>query len=56
MSGSTVIAPNASVSRTRFARGWDVASDLVLATALIWALPLMLGAIAAVVRLVLRAI
>jgi hypothetical protein len=53
--GGTVIAPNASVSRTWFAQAWEVASDLVLATALIWTLPLLLGAVAAIVRLLLNA-
>jgi hypothetical protein len=51
----TVVVPNASVSRTWFAQAWEVASDLVLATALIWTLPLLLGAVAAIVRLVLKA-
>jgi len=53
MSGGTVIAPNAPVSRTWLSRAWEVASDLVIATALVWALPLVLAAVAAVVRLVL---
>lgn len=29
---------------------WDVASDLLIATAVIWALPLLLAAIGAVVK------
>ena len=51
----TVIAPNAPVSRTWLARAWEVASDLVIATALVWALPLLLAAAAAVLRLVMGA-
>ena len=53
--GGTMIAPNATVSRTWFAQAWEVASDLVFATALIWTLPLLLGAVAAIVRLLLKA-
>jgi len=53
--GGTKIAPNATVSRTWFAQAWQVASDLVLAVALIWTLPLLLGAVAAIVRLLLNA-
>jgi len=30
--------------------GWDVASDLLIATALIWTLPLLLGAVVALVN------
>ena len=32
-------------------RAWDVVSDLVIVTAVVWALPLLLGGAAAVVRL-----
>lgn len=53
--GDTMIAPNATVSRTWVAQAWEVVSDLVVATALIWTLPLLLGAVAAIVRLVLKA-
>jgi len=55
MSGGTAIAPNAPVSRTWLARAWEVASDLVIATALVWVLPLLLAAVAALVGLVLGA-
>jgi hypothetical protein len=34
---------------------WEVASDLLIATALIWTLPLLLGALGAVVNLLLEA-
>jgi len=46
---------NATVSDSWFAQAWGVASDLVLATALIWTLPLLLGAVTAMVRLLLKA-
>ena len=36
-------------------RMWDIASDLLIATALIWTLPLLLGAITAVARILLDA-
>ena len=32
-------------------RAWEVVSDLLIATALIWSLPLLLAAIAAVLKL-----
>ena len=35
---------------TRLKFAWKVLSDLVIATAIIWALPLALGAAAAIVR------
>ena len=41
-------------SRSWFGRAWDVASDLLLATAVVWTLPLLLGAAAAVLRLLLQ--
>lgn len=43
----------AIVARGWFQQAWDVASDLLIATALVWALPLLLGAVAAVFRLLL---
>ena len=39
------------VAESRLARAWSVASDLLLATAVIWFIPLLLGAVAAVARL-----
>ena len=45
-----------SITRSWLGRAWGVVSDLVMATALIWALPLLLGIVAAAVRLLLRAI
>ena len=43
------------VIRSRLGQAWDVTSDVLLATALIWTLPLLLGAAAAAIRLLLRA-
>jgi len=43
------------VIRSRLGQAWDVTSDVLIATALIWTLPLMLGAAAAAIRLLLRA-
>ena len=51
-----MIAPNATVSRTWLSRVWEVASDVVIATALVWALPLLLGATAALLGLLLGAL
>ncbi|HYS24009.1 MAG TPA: hypothetical protein VEP46_00355 [Vicinamibacterales bacterium] len=39
------------IARSWFRRAWDVASDLLLATAVVWALPLLLGAVVGVFRL-----
>jgi len=39
-----------------FGRAWQVGSDLLVATALIWTLPLLLGAAAALLRFLLRAL
>ena len=47
MSGSTIIAPNAPVFLTRFGRARRVASDLLIAVGVIWAVPLLLAAVAA---------
>jgi hypothetical protein len=51
-----VIAPNAIVSRTWLSRAREVASDLLIATALVWALPLLLGAVAWLLSVLLRAL
>ena len=37
------------VTRSGLSQAWDVASDLLIATALIWTLPLLLGAAGALV-------
>lgn len=47
--------PSPVVGRSWFGQAWAVASDVLLATALIWALPLLLGALAALVRLIFGA-
>jgi hypothetical protein len=44
------------VTRSWFRHAWDVASDLLIATAVVWALPLLLGVVAGVLRLLLRGI
>lgn len=38
------------VMHSRLWHAWDVASDLLIATALMWTLPLLLGAAGALVR------
>jgi hypothetical protein len=43
------------VIRSRFGRAWEVTSDLLIATALIWTLPLLIGAAAALIELLVRA-
>jgi hypothetical protein len=43
------------VTHSRLWQVWEVASDLLIATALIWTLPLLLGAVGAVVNLLLEA-
>jgi hypothetical protein len=50
-----MMAPNPTVSPTWFDQAWEVASDLVLATTLIWTIPLLLGAVSALIRLLLKA-
>ena len=40
--------------RSVLGRVWEVASDLLIATALIWTLPLLLGAVVALLRLLMR--
>lgn len=41
------------VRRTRLWHAWDIASDLLIATALIWTLPLLFGAVSAAINLLL---
>jgi len=38
-------------TRSWFGRAWEVVSDLLLATAVVWALPLLVGAVAALISL-----
>jgi hypothetical protein len=42
------------VSPSRLRQVWEVASDLLIATALIWSLPLLFGAIRAAVKLLVQ--
>jgi len=46
---------SASGERSWFGQAWDVARDLLIATALVWTLPLLLGVGTAVIRLILTA-
>jgi hypothetical protein len=39
------------VTHSRLRQAWDVASNLLIAIALIWTLPLLLGAVGALFRL-----
>lgn len=48
--------PSPIVTRSRIGRAWDVASDLLIATALLWTLPLLLAAAAVAVRLLREAL
>ena len=41
------------VTSSRWRQAWEVASDLLIATALIWALPLLLGVAGAVIAFLL---
>ena len=42
------------VTHSRLRQVWEVASDLLIATALIWTLPLLLGVVGALFRLLER--
>lgn len=48
-----MIAPNAPTFPSRLARLREIVADLLIATALIWSLPLLLGAGAGLIRLLL---
>ena len=43
------------VSYSRLRQAWEIVSDLLIAIALIWAVPMLLGAVGAVVNLLLEA-
>jgi hypothetical protein len=47
----TLLPPRANLTS-----GWNVAADVLIATAVIWTLPLLLGLIVAVLTLLQRAI
>jgi len=55
MDASSGMLASPIVVRSWFGRAWVVTSDLLIATALIWTLPLLLGAAAAAVKLLLGA-
>jgi hypothetical protein len=42
------------IRHSRLRQVWEVASDLLIATALIWTLPLLLGGIGALITLLKR--
>ena len=42
------------VTHSRWRQAWEVASDLLIATALIWTLPLLLGVVHALFKLLER--
>ena len=44
------------LTRSWFGRAWEITSDLLIATAIIWAFPLLLGAVVAAFRLLARAL
>jgi hypothetical protein len=44
---------NPPMASSRLARAWEALSDVLLVTAIIWAVPLLLGALAALVRAVI---
>jgi hypothetical protein len=44
------------VIRLWFGRAWEITSDLLIATALMWAFPLLLGALVAAFRLIAQAL
>ncbi len=43
------------IRRSRLRQAWEVVSDLLIASALIWTVPLLLGAAGAVVTFLLEA-
>lgn len=44
-----------ALTHPRLWKVWEIAADLLIATALIWTLPLLLGIVGAVVRVLLEA-
>jgi hypothetical protein len=42
------------VTHSRLWQAWDITSDLLIATALIWTLPLLFGGVAALFKLLDR--
>jgi hypothetical protein len=56
VSGGTVIAPGASVTSTSMQRAIAVTLDLLLAVALVLAVPLAFAGIAALVKLLIKTV
>ena len=52
MSGGTVIAPNANLRLSRLGRAREAISDIAIVTALVWVPVLLLGGLAALVRMI----
>ena len=52
VSGRAVIAPNATARLSRLGRAREAVSDVVIVTALVWVPVLLLGGLAALVRLI----
>ena len=44
-----------ALTHPRLWKVWEIASDLLIVTALIWTLPLLLGIVGAVVKVLLEA-
>lgn len=44
-----------ALTHPRLWKVWEITSDLLIATALIWTLPLLLGIVGAVVKVLLEA-
>ena len=56
MSGQTIVAPGATVTRTRTRRATAVTGNLLLAMALVLAIPFGFAVIAALIELVVKAV
>jgi hypothetical protein len=56
MSGGTVLAPNAPRVLSRWRRAVGIAGDLALAVAVVWALPLAVAMVSALVQIARAAI
>ena len=56
MSGGTILLPNPPRVLSRWRRAVGIAGDLVLAVAVVWAFPLAVAIVAALIRLAWAAI
>jgi len=54
MPSDSLVSP--VVTRSWFGQAWEITSDFLIATAIIWAFPLLLGAVIAAVRLIAQAL